>query len=184
MNTIAATPAAGSDQTLPHRVYIAFGSNRESPVEQLIRARRTLALHPDLKEVAASRLYRTPPFGYTAQDDFINAVCAYDTSLTPRCLLAAVNAVEAAHGRVRALKNGPRTLDLDILLYDDDILHNARLTVPHPGIVERAFVLLPLADIAPTLAVPGQAPVCELLAGVSCEGISVITHPDWQEVNR
>lgn len=176
MNTTADTPAAGSN---PHRVYIAFGSNQHNPENQLIQARHTLARHPDLSEQAASPLYRTPPFGYTEQDDFINAVCAYHTTLTPRSLLAALNAVEAAQGRIRTLKNGPRTLDLDLLLYDQDTLESERLTLPHPGICERAFVLLPLADIAPDLHIPGQGHIRTHLQTIDPSGITRIHHPEW-----
>ena len=168
--------------TPTHRIYIAFGSNQNEPREQLLRARQTLALHPDLSEIAASPLYRTPPFGITEQADFLNAVCAYDTTLPPRCLLAALNAVEAAHGRIRAEKNGPRTLDLDILLYGQEIIRDPRLTIPHPGIAERAFVLVPLTDIAPALDIPGQGRIEELLAKVSRQGMSRQEWAAWQTI--
>ena len=163
-----------------HRTYIAFGSNQRDPLAQLLRARRTLALHPDLGEAAASFLYRTPPFGIESQPDFLNAVCAYDTVLSPRCLLAAINAVEASQDRVRAEKNGPRTLDLDILLYDDCALHEERLTIPHPRLHERAFVLVPLADIAAGLAIPGQDSVANLLARADKSGVVREEHPEWE----
>lgn len=166
--------------TGPHRAYIAFGSNQRDPLAQLLRARRTLALHPDLREIAASPLYRTPPFGITAQPDFLNAVCLYETSLAPRCLLAAINAVEAAQDRVRAEKNGPRTLDLDILLYDDCVLHEERLTIPHPGLPERAFVLAPLADIAADLVIPGENSVAELLSRADKSGVVREEIAEWE----
>ena len=161
------------------RAYIAFGSNQNMPVAQLLRARRTLAQHPDLTEIAASMLYRTPPFGMAAQPDFVNAVCAYDTTLSPRCLLAAVNAVEAAQDRVRAEKNGPRTLDLDILLYDQEIIRDDRLTIPHAGLSQRAFVLMPLADIAAEHIVPGEGQVGELLARLDKTGICRLQESVW-----
>lgn len=167
-----------------HRTYIAFGSNQRDPLAQLLRARRTLALHPDLSEVAASFLYRTPPFGIESQPDFLNAVCAYETTLSPRCLLAAINAVEASQDRVRAEKNGPRTLDLDILLYDDCALHEERLTIPHPGLHERAFVLVPLADIAAELAIPGQDSVANLLARADKGGVVREKHPEWENFSQ
>ena len=161
------------------RVFIALGSNQQNPCAQLLRARRTLALHPDMQEIAASPLYRTPPFGLLEQPDFINAVCAYDTALSPRCLLAALNAVEAAQDRVRAQKNGPRTLDLDILLYDDACINEARLTLPHPGIGERAFVLQPLADIEAEKEIPGLGSVRARLAQVDCSDMSRVLLPEW-----
>lgn len=165
---------------MSHTAYIAFGSNRDNPAAQLLRARQTLALHPGLRETAASPLYRTPPYGIVDQDDFINAVVAYETTLTPHCLLAALNAVEAAHGRVRAEKNGPRTLDLDILLYDRIIISDARLTIPHPGMTERAFVLIPLADIAPDIILPGHGGIAPLSAKLSRAGISRLDNPEWK----
>ncbi|MDO5091552.1 MAG: 2-amino-4-hydroxy-6-hydroxymethyldihydropteridine diphosphokinase [Cardiobacteriaceae bacterium] len=165
-----------------HRTYIAFGSNQRDPLAQLLRARKTLALHPDLHEIAASHLYRTPPFGIESQPDFLNAVCAYDTTLSPRCLLAAINAVEAAHDRVRAEKNGPRTLDLDILLYDDRVIREARVMIPHPGLAERAFVLVPLADIAADVAVPGHDRVSALLARVDAHGVIREESTQWEHL--
>ena len=112
--------------------WIAFGSNQAEPVAQLLRARQTLAAV--LQEDAASALYRTPPWGYTAQPDFINAVIRYRTNLSPLVLLALLQRVEQEQGRERPFKNAPRTLDLDVLLYDDLCLDLAASRYPRAGI--------------------------------------------------
>jgi 2-amino-4-hydroxy-6-hydroxymethyldihydropteridine diphosphokinase len=119
---------------------------------------------------ARSRLYRTPPWGILEQPDFVNAAARLETALAPRQLLDALLAIEAAAGRVRGVTNGPRTLDLDLLLYGDQVIAVPGLVVPHPRLHQRAFVLLPLADVAPELEVPGQGRVAELLERVDTAG--------------
>jgi 2-amino-4-hydroxy-6-hydroxymethyldihydropteridine diphosphokinase len=117
--------------------------------------------------------------GPADQPDYINAVAAIDTLLTPLALLDALLGIERMHGRVRhATRWGPRTLDLDVLVYGDRIITDPRLAVPHPGIVERAFVLLPLAEIAPDLTIPGRGPVAALAAGVARAGIERLDRDD------
>ena len=157
--------------------WVAFGSNQAEPVAQLLRARQTLAAL--LQEDAASALYSTPPWGYTDQPDFTNAVIRYRTDLSPLALLALLQRVEQEQGRERPFKNAPRTLDLDVLLYDDLCLDLPQLTLPHPGIRERAFVLYPLADLNPEHLLDGIS-VREWLARCDASGITRILHDNWQ----
>ena len=162
--------------TATHTAWIAYGSNQDNPVAQLIRARATLATH--LEESGASRLYRTPPWGYTAQPDFINAVVRYRTTLEPLALLDLLQTIEQQQGRERPFKNAPRTLDLDLLCYDALHLNHPRLTLPHPGIYERAFVLRPLADLDPEHPL-GEQSVRKYLSRCNAANIQPVAHPDW-----
>ena len=116
--------------------------------------------------VARSSLYRSAPVGLLNQPDFINAVAALDTQLTADDLLDELFAIEARFGRQRAFHHAPRTLDLDLLLYGSETRSAARLTLPHPRMHERAFVLLPLVEIAPEAVIPGHGPAAALLVGV------------------
>ena len=125
--------------------WIAFGSNQAEPVAQLLRARQTLATV--LQEDAASALYRTPPWGYPDQPDFINAVIRYRTDLSPLVLLALLQRVEQEQGRERPFKNAPRTLDVDILYASAKVRACEQLVLPHPGVNERISVILPLGTM-------------------------------------
>lgn len=136
------------------RCYIGLGSNLDQPVEQLGRALQALQQLPDSRWVGASSLYCSPPLGPQDQPDFINAVACLDTLLPPLELLAALQAIEQQHQRVRLRHWGPRTLDLDLLLYGDQSLDLPQLTVPHPGLALRDFVLWPLAELEPSLCLP------------------------------
>lgn len=149
---------------------VALGGNLDDPRTQVERGFAALAALPHTTLSARSRLYRTPPWGVVDQPDFINAAARLDTSLSPRELLDALHAVEVRAGRVRAIRNGPRILDLDLLLYGGRIIDEPGLVVPHPRLHERAFVLLPLADVAPELDVPGHGRVHELLAHIDATG--------------
>ena len=153
---------------------IALGSNLEDPREQVRRGFEALATLPQSRLLARSRLYRTSPWGITEQPDFINAAARLETSLTPRALLDALRTIESRAGRVRGVRNGPRILDLDLLLYGDRIVAEPGLVVPHPRLHERAFVLLPLADVAPELEVPGHGRIRDLLARVDASGCMAI----------
>lgn len=150
--------------------YVALGSNLGNSQQQVIDAVDALGGIPDTRVLARSSLYLTPPWGVLDQPAFVNAVVLIDTQLSPHHLLDALLALETQAGRVRAVRNGPRTLDLDVLHVDGVMLVDARLTLPHPRLAERAFVLLPLADVAPTLDIPGMGPVLALLAGVDSSG--------------
>ena len=134
-----------------------------------------LAALPATRLVAQSPLYRSAPVGYAGQPDFINAVAAVDTALSPRELLDALLAIEGRHGRVRDFPNAPRTLDLDVLLYGERELHEPGLTVPHPRMHERAFVLVPLCELMPDARHPrlGKS-YRELLAGLPPEKVEPV----------
>ncbi|MHB8424479.1 MAG: 2-amino-4-hydroxy-6-hydroxymethyldihydropteridine diphosphokinase [Gammaproteobacteria bacterium] len=141
--------------------YIGLGSNLERPAAQVQRAFTELSALPETRLVARSRLYRSRPLGPPNQPDYINAVAALQTRLQPLSLLRALRAIECQHGRQREtdLHWGPRTLDLDMLVYGDATLHTPELILPHPGVHERSFVLYPLTEVAPALVIPGHGPV-------------------------
>jgi 2-amino-4-hydroxy-6-hydroxymethyldihydropteridine diphosphokinase len=139
---------------MQHIVYIGLGSNLEDPRSQLQRAFAALGELPGTSLVAQSSLYRSAPLGNPDQPDFINAVAKIATALSPQALLQALLQIEQSHGRERTFRNAPRTLDLDILLYDDVRLHEHGLTIPHPQMHRRAFVLQPLLEIAPDACIP------------------------------
>ncbi len=143
--------------------YVGLGSNLEQPARQIHAGIAALECLPQTQVLICSSLYRSAPVGVTAQPDFVNAVCAIDTSLPSTELMCRLFDIEREHGRVRgAEKGGPRTLDLDLLLYADEIIATAELTLPHPRMHERAFVLLPLMEIAPGLEIPRHGLVAAL----------------------
>lgn len=144
--------------------YIGLGANLEDPSAQVEQAFEELAHLPESRLVARSSLYSSAPVGYAEQPDFINAVAAVETRLSPRGLLDAMLDIEHTHGRNRTFRNAPRTLDLDLLLYGDAHFHEENLTLPHPRMHERAFVLLPLLEIAPGLKIPGHGDASLLLS--------------------
>lgn len=144
------------------RAYIGLGSNLDDPLSQVKSAIAELAHLPSSHLAAASPLYRTPPLGPADQPDYINAVAALDTDLEPLALLDELQRIEQHHGRLRTLRWGPRTLDLDLLLYGDRIISNERLTVPHPGLRERPFVIFPLLAIDSGLVLPDGTSLASL----------------------
>ena len=153
------------------RAFVALGANLVEPQAQVRAALAELARLPQSTLVAASSLYRTAPVGLAGQPDFINAVAALDTSLSPDDLLEALFAIERSFGRVRKEKNGPRTLDLDLLLYDNQIIDTPHLHLPHPRLHLRAFVVVPLAEIAPDCRLPGRGTVAAWLPAVANQQI-------------
>lgn len=154
------------------RVYIALGSNLAHPLLQVNTALKALAHIPRSRLVVCSPLYRTKPLGPQNQPDFLNAVVALDTLLSAEQLLDHTQAIERNQGRVRNDQRwGPRTLDLDIMLYGDQVIHSARLTLPHYGLKEREFMLYPLADIAPQLVLPDGTPLADCLRRVPQNGM-------------
>lgn len=155
-----------------HKACVALGANIGEPLRQIEAAFAALAALPGSRVVARSSLYRSAPVGYADQPDFINAVAIIETTLTPHALLDAVLAIERAHGRVREFPNAPRTLDLDIVLYGDVVLQEPGLTIPHARMLERAFVMVPLAEIAPDAVVPGQGKVSDLAKRVSAASVA------------
>jgi 2-amino-4-hydroxy-6-hydroxymethyldihydropteridine diphosphokinase len=160
--------------------FIGLGSNLDDPQRQVRRALAELAELPASHVSAASALYRSPPLQGPGvprdQPDYINAVARLETVLAAEALLDALQAIEARHGRVRSGAHwGPRTLDLDILLYGDLRIDTPRLHVPHPGLAERNFVLQPLAEIAPDLDIPGLGPLRGLLARCAAAWLERLT---------
>lgn len=146
--------------------FIGIGSNLAQPVVQVRSAVSALAAMPGCRLIAASDLFRSPPMGPQDQPDFVNAVAMLATGLAPMELLDGMQAIESAHQRQRDRHWGPRTLDLDLLSVDDRVLVSERLRLPHPGIVQRAFVLVPWAELAPDYAVPGLGRVRNLRARI------------------
>lgn len=142
--------------------YVALGANLGDPVATVKQAVEALKTLPRSRLLAASSLYRTAPVGLKDQPDFINAVAALETELTPAALLDELFAIEARFGRQRSVRNAPRTLDLDLLLHGDIRSDNPAIILPHPRMHERAFVLAPLAEIAPALAIPGHGAIAAL----------------------
>jgi 2-amino-4-hydroxy-6-hydroxymethyldihydropteridine diphosphokinase len=159
---------------MTHRAFIAIGSNLQEPVRQVESAFRLLADLPGTALIKRSSLYRSAPVGYDNQPDFINAVAEISTQLTAQELLSALLATEALQGRQRSFPNAPRVLDLDLLLYDDLVMNTDELTLPHPRMHERSFVLTPLAEIAPDLQIAGEGSVQALLAACADADIEKI----------
>lgn len=145
-----------------HQVYIALGSNLQSPVAQLQKALTSLSELPQVTVKKISPFYQSAPLGPQDQPDFINAVALLETSLSAIELLDVLQSIENNQGRVRHRHWGERTLDLDILLFNNDVINTPRLTVPHYAMREREFVIVPLFDIAPNLMLPTGESVAEL----------------------
>ena len=157
------------------RAYVGLGSNLDDPVRHLRQALVDLAGIPETGGLRHSRLYRNPPLGPPGQPDYVNAVAVIETGLGPHALLAALQAIEVRHGRVRGLERwGPRTLDLDLLVYGAWRSSDPAITVPHPRIAERAFVLWPLFELAPDLEIPGLAPVRRLVEAVPADALEAL----------
>lgn len=160
--------------------YVALGSNLENPGLQLQRAVDDIDSLPDIEVSGCSKLYLSEPVGPAGQPDYCNAAVRIETTLTPLALLDAMQAIENDHGRVRTVRWGPRTLDLDIILYGDNTIASERLTVPHYQMHVRNFVLCPLLDIDPGLTLPDGRRAAALLAEVGTAGIEVIaTNYPW-----
>ncbi len=151
--------------------FVALGANLGDPAATLRAAFGALANLPESRLVHCSSLYRTAPVGILDQPEFVNAVAQLATTLAPEALLDGLLEIEQRFGRIRAEKNGPRTLDLDLLLYNDQFLDLPRLTLPHPRLHLRAFVLQPLAEIAPDLVIPGRGSIQSWLPAVANQGI-------------
>jgi 2-amino-4-hydroxy-6-hydroxymethyldihydropteridine diphosphokinase len=153
---------------MKHIAFVGLGSNLDDPVAQVSRALDALDNLPQTSLVRHSSLYRSAPVGYLEQPDFVNAVAQLETELTPCALLDALLALEHESGRTREFCNAPRTLDLDVLLYDDLQHHEHGLTIPHSQMHLRAFVLQPLLEIAPDCVIPGVGAAAD--AARQCAG--------------
>ena len=136
--------------------YVGIGANLDDPRTQVLVSFRELDELPHTRLVKRSSLYRSAPVGYAPQPDFINAVAQLETGLPAERLLAELQAIEARHGRRRSFPNAPRTLDLDLLLFGESPMSAPGLTIPHPRMHERAFVLAPLVEISPDVEIPGR----------------------------
>lgn len=140
-------------------VYIALGSNLNNPRRQVQCAIDAIAALPAVTLRNISPFYETKPMGYAFQDNFVNAVVEIETTLQPLALLMQLQDIERAQGRIREIKNGPRTIDCDIILFGNQVLQHPLLTLPHPGLLSRDFVLRPLLDIAPDCLMPNGQPL-------------------------
>lgn len=158
--------------------FVGLGSNLTRPVTQVRDALQELRQLPGSRLVRHSPLYRSAPIGPPDQPDYVNAVAMLATELDPFDLLDALQLIEERHGRERSVRWGPRTLDLDLLLYADRHIDSPRLKVPHPQMHRRAFVLVPLHDIAPQLTVPGHGALSTLLAVVDGQGLQPVDEDD------
>ena len=156
----------------PCKACIALGANIGELLRQIEAGFIALAALPHTRMLLRSSLYRSAPVGYADQPDFINAVAIIETSLAPHALLDALLNIERVNGRVREFPNAPRTLDLDIVLYGDSVVHDPGLTIPHARMLERAFVMVPLAEVAPDMQVPGRGTVRELAARVDAGSVA------------
>jgi len=151
--------------------FVGMGSNLEDPISQIKRGIEAMRGLPETELIAASSLYRTPPWGKQDQPDFINAVVKLKTKQTALHLMSLLFGIENAHHRTREEKWGPRTLDCDLILYGQHVIETPELTVPHPRMKTRGFVLLPLAEIAPNMQLPTGEYITDLLAHCDCIGI-------------
>lgn len=161
------------------QAFIALGSNLENPIRQINLAFFALAKMPKTKLVKKSSLYQTAPIGYEEGElgkipDFINAVAEVDTDLSPLELLDEILNIENHAGRVRPYPNAPRVLDCDLLLYDDSVMQTKALTLPHPRMHTRGFVLLPLFEIAPQLVIPNHGKIAKLMTDDVKQGVKKI----------
>lgn len=152
-------------------VYIGLGSNMHDPIQQIQLAYQEIDDLNNTSLIKVSSFYRTAPVGYVDQPEFINAVIEISTTLSPQELLQSLLAIEARHDRVREIKDGPRTLDLDILLFNEWRLDEPNLAIPHPRAHKRAFVLYPLFEIAPDLYIPGEGYVKDFMLTVKDQTI-------------
>ena len=177
MTSLLAPPqsSTGAEPATPTvRAYIGIGANLGDALATVAQAIIALATLPGCGGLRASPLYRSAPVD-AAGPDFFNAVVALDTRLTPQALLAALQAVEQVFGRLRPYPNAPRTLDLDLLLHGDAVLHTPTLTLPHPRLHQRAFVLRPLLDLAPALSAPGVGPLADCLPACAEQRLERLT---------
>ena len=160
----------------PVIAHIGLGGNVGDVRATLVAALAAIDDLPGTRVVARSRFYRTAPVGGIAQDDFVNAVARIETRLPAPALLDALFAIERAHGRDRRREQrwGPRTLDLDLLLYGDERIDAEGLTVPHPRIAERVFVLVPLVEVSPEVMIPGLGPARDALAAIETSGCEAL----------
>ncbi|MBL1142945.1 MAG: 2-amino-4-hydroxy-6-hydroxymethyldihydropteridine diphosphokinase [Proteobacteria bacterium] len=155
-------------------VYIGLGSNMDFPEQHIITAIQSLGEIQSTRTISVSSLYKSKPVGPQDQDDYINVVAKLETGLGPLVLLDCLQTIENEHGRIRNERWGPRTLDLDILMFGDEIIQNDRLTIPHPEMLNRSFVLVPLAEIDSEIVIPGKGLVRDLLSHLDQSGLEIM----------
>lgn len=158
--------------------FIALGSNLENPTQHILQAFDELSKLPASRLLTYSSLYRSAPVGRLDQPDFINAVALIETALSPQVLLNTLLTIEQQHGRIRESLNAPRTLDLDILMIDDLQCKDNNLTLPHPRMHQRAFVLQPLIEISPDCHIPGKGAIAQFLAACSEQRLEQVKEND------
>jgi 2-amino-4-hydroxy-6-hydroxymethyldihydropteridine diphosphokinase len=156
------------------QVYIGLGSNLDNPQQQINTAINDIDAIEQTSVVQTSSLYQSPPMGPQDQPDYTNAVICIETLLSAHQLLDALQAIEQHHGRVRKRHWGERTLDLDILVFADKVISDERLKVPHPGLAERAFVVYPLAEIAPDIEIPGLGAIAAIQEKCPLQGLEKV----------
>lgn len=157
-------------------VYIGLGSNLENPLSQLQIAVEQLESLPETALVGCSQFYGSKPLGPDDQPDFVNAVCQIETQLSPHVLLSVLQQIEIEQGRIKKRHWGERLIDLDILLYADEIIKTTDLTIPHAEIALRDFVLMPLAEISPDLVIPGLGSVETLISDLETSYLKPLIH--------
>ncbi len=151
--------------------YVGLGANLGKPRRQLLAALEELGRIPQTRVTARSSLYRSAPIGYPDQPDYVNAVAKLETGLRPEELFARLQEIERGHGRKRSFRNAPRSLDLDLLLYGGERIDTPALTVPHPRMHQRAFVLVPLLELDPSAVIPGRGNATELLRSCATQAV-------------
>ena len=170
---ISMTPI-DQQEKISEQAYIGLGSNLEQPQRNILQAIHLISEHPQIELIATSSLYQTAPVGYLNQADFINAVIKVNTCLDAMSLLQTLLDIEQRFGRQRPFKDAPRTLDLDLLLYGQLEVATEQLTLPHPRMHQRAFVMVPLKEIAPELMLPKIGNVQQIAESLEIDGIHKI----------
>jgi 2-amino-4-hydroxy-6-hydroxymethyldihydropteridine diphosphokinase len=155
-------------------VYIGLGSNMELPRQHITAAIQSLSDIESTRMLKVSSLYKSKPVGPLDQNDYINAVAQIETDLKPLELLDSLQTIENEHDRVRNERWGPRTLDLDILMFGEEVIQNDRLTIPHPEMGNRSFVLVPLAEIKSDCVIPGKGLLGDLISNIEQDGLEIL----------
>ncbi|AOT07017.1 2-amino-4-hydroxy-6-hydroxymethyldihydropteridine diphosphokinase [Pseudoalteromonas luteoviolacea] len=164
-------------------VYIGLGANLVDPQAQLIKATNALSTHPAIKSLVVSSFYSSKPMGPQDQPDYVNAVARFETALEPEALLDQLQDIELRQGRVRKDERwGPRTLDLDILLFNNETISTPRLTVPHYGLCDREFVVFPLLELAPQLVLPNGSTLKQIADKLPKNGLTTLPSKEIKEI--